>query len=95
LTDLAIGLIPGTHHFQSAVPFERGDMVVMYTDGWTEAVRPDGERVTESDFLRLVNRAGTETARVFRDDLVRLYAEELGVGEFADDVALVVIRRAR
>lgn len=40
---LPLEMIPGTDYVQSAVKVERDDIVIIYTDGITEANNPAGE----------------------------------------------------
>lgn len=93
LTDLAIGADSKTTYFQSGVPFEPGDMVVLYSDGWTETLRGDGERPGLEGLLSVADRCSVASAWTFRRDLLRHYREDLGVTEFSDDVSLVVLKR--
>lgn len=93
LTDLAIGADAGTTYFQSGVPFEPGDMAVLYSDGWTETLRASGERPGLDGLLAVADRCSVASAWSFRRDLLRIYREDLGVKSFSDDVSLVVLKR--
>jgi len=92
-TGVPIGMIPGTAYFQSAVPFDPGDLAVLYSDALTDARLPDGGRVGLEGLLAAADRCRTDTSQNFRTDLDREFEETLGVREYGDDVTLVVIRR--
>src|SRR5207248_5576849 len=42
ITDLPLGLIPGTSYTQTAVELEPGDLLVLYTDGISESMNEAG-----------------------------------------------------
>ena len=93
LADLAIGATSGTTYFQSGVPFAVGDVAVLYSDGFTEALAPDGSRPGVPGLLNVANRCSVQGARAFREDLLRRYREDLGIEKYGDDLSLVVVRR--
>ena len=88
---LAIGMVPGTKYFQSAVPFRHGDTVVVYSDGYTDAVLPGGERLGSRAFHALLERVGSTSAEGIRHEIEgRLPEEHPGI-EFPDDRSLIVL----
>ena len=72
--------------------FATGDRVVFYTDGITEASRPDGAFYGDRRFQETVLAGLSQPPDRFTDSLVadaRHWAE----GDFADDVTVVVVDR--
>jgi serine phosphatase RsbU (regulator of sigma subunit) len=53
VSGLPLGLIPGTEYRQTAVPLALNDFLMIYTDGFSEAIYTDG-------FSEAVNEAGQE-----------------------------------
>lgn len=88
-----IGLIPSSVHATGSLELRPGDTVVLYTDGWNEAVDPDdaeyGTRRLAEVAWRCRNRTLDELARALDEDLA---AFARGV-PFADDRTLILLRR--
>jgi sigma-B regulation protein RsbU (phosphoserine phosphatase) len=90
---LPLGLIPGTGYSQTAVRLGADDMLILYTDGITEATDSSGNELGHRGLLELarglavespiqVSRALMSGARAFR-----------GQGPQRDDETLVVLQR--
>jgi sigma-B regulation protein RsbU (phosphoserine phosphatase) len=75
------------------VRLAEGDVLVLYTDGITDAARADGERFGAERFATLVDRH----CRVSAASVVEAVVAEVAAFEGpepADDIALLVLRRA-
>jgi anti-anti-sigma factor len=86
-----------TELFQRSLDVERlrlraGDLLLLYTDGVTEATNPAGEQFGESRLLEAVQRSGGGSAQEFVQGLERDLLEFIGPGPAADDITLVAIR---
>jgi sigma-B regulation protein RsbU (phosphoserine phosphatase) len=51
---LPLGLIPGTNYLQSAVRLSPGDILILYTDGISEARNADGEMMDRDALIAMV-----------------------------------------
>ncbi|HUI42160.1 MAG TPA: PP2C family protein-serine/threonine phosphatase [Terriglobia bacterium] len=91
---LPLGLIPGTTYSQTGVRLGADDMLVLYTDGISEAMNASGNELGHRGLLELarglpiespaqLSRALRSGAQAFRGD-----------GPRRDDETLVVLRRA-
>jgi len=89
-----LGLIPGAKYGEGRLVMERGDVLLVYTDGITEAADPDDEEFGEARLLAAALRGRTlplrEMATVLEHDLD---AFARGV-PFHDDRTLVLVRRS-
>lgn len=74
------------------VRLAEGDVLVLYTDGITDAARADGERFGSDRFAALVDRNCRASAASVVDAVVGAVAAFEGP-EPADDIALLVLRR--
>ena len=89
---LPLGLIPGTKYQQTAVQLEPGDLVVLYTDGLSEALDAEGRELGMNGILELARSisikspAGTGSALLAA---VRAYRH----GPANDDETLLVVQR--
>lgn len=91
-TGMPLGLMPGMDYEERTHRLRDGDVMVLTSDGITEAHNPDGEMY---GFSRLMGKVG---ARVKDDDMVGSLVGDLekwtGAGsEQEDDITLVVVRR--
>jgi len=77
------------------VTMEPGDVLLFYTDGATEAARPDGTFLDEEGLIavlkRLADRTPAEVLEGVRDALI----DWTGSETFKDDLTLVALKRAR
>jgi sigma-B regulation protein RsbU (phosphoserine phosphatase) len=93
-TGAAIGLIEEAQFRAESVTLSPGDIVLLYTDGITEAVNAQGEQFGEERLAALVRRAGSSSPM----DLVgalRGTLEEFTHGRpLADDTTVIACRVA-
>jgi sigma-B regulation protein RsbU (phosphoserine phosphatase) len=91
---LVLGVMEDAIYRQASIPVEAGDMLVLYTDGVTEATDEQGEEYGEARLLETVRRhvggASREIVRAVRDD-VAAFSRASG---FDDDFTLIVVRAA-
>jgi len=70
-----------------------GDVLLLYTDGVTDARRADGERFGDERLRAIVASANATAARDLVDEIARA-AAAFGDGEpAADDITLLAARR--
>jgi sigma-B regulation protein RsbU (phosphoserine phosphatase) len=90
---MILGILPMATYQESRVVMERGDVLVLYSDGVTEAANPADEEFGEERLAALVGSMRDQPA----DDIVN--AIHLAVTDFsegappADDITVVVARR--
>ena len=90
---IAAGIQRDQEFLTHEVVMSPGDMLILYTDGLTDARSPDGEFLGQEGLAKLVVELAGPSAQVFLAALmqrVRAYS----AGEWADDVAVMVIRAA-
>jgi phosphoserine phosphatase RsbU/P len=93
LEGLPLGLIPGTSYSQTAVRLGGSDMLVLYTDGITEARNSSGHEFGRKGLLdRVRSLAGESPADVIRTLVSNVQAFR-GDAPRRDDDTLVVLRR--
>jgi sigma-B regulation protein RsbU (phosphoserine phosphatase) len=78
---------------ESAVTLDPGDVLVLYTDGVTDAAARDGERFGEDRFAAIVRDQCLVSAAHAVETVMGAVGDWEGP-EPADDLALLVIRRA-
>jgi serine phosphatase RsbU (regulator of sigma subunit) len=88
---LILGVFPGLTYKEQMEHMNPGDIVVLYSDGVTEAVGENGEDFGEEKFVEvLVENRGRPAQQIIQ--AINLALEAFG-GAAADDITLVVARR--
>jgi sigma-B regulation protein RsbU (phosphoserine phosphatase) len=88
-----VGVFKEAQYDEKAVTLEKGDVLVLYTDGITEAIDADDEEFEEARLEEQVILHASRTAQEISDliiEAVAAFATDLGV---FDDETLVVIKR--
>jgi serine phosphatase RsbU (regulator of sigma subunit) len=73
-------------------PLNAGDVIVLYTDGITEAMDVDGELFTDASLSRVVAAQHTLDAVGIRERVLREVKAFVGDAEPHDDMTMVVIK---
>jgi serine phosphatase RsbU (regulator of sigma subunit) len=86
-----IGLVP-TPYVSRTARVQRGDRLLVYTDGVLEATNKDGAFFGDERFHAVIaenaTKSGTELGRSIVDEMIEWSGNAAG---FADDVTLVVV----
>ena len=90
---IALGMLPGTTYESSAVSLAPGDMLVLYSDGITEAESPDGVPFEEAGLEAVLNRRPDTSAPDVATAVVKAVEQHAQDHRFADDLTIVVVRR--
>jgi len=89
---IPLGMIPDTPFEEGRISLGKGDFLVMYTDGLTEAMDPSGalygEERMRSHLTRLIKKALPEISRVVCEDVVAY----TGTASQTDDMTLLMLR---
>jgi serine phosphatase RsbU (regulator of sigma subunit) len=92
-TGMALGLLENVHWRQKVIKFMPGDVLLLYTDGITEAENDRGQ-VFGEDRLTAVLRANRgKTAQAIQNAVLAEVRRFAGESSTQDDIALIVVRR--
>lgn len=89
-----LGLMEPAASPEEVVDLEPGDLVVLYTDGVTDAIDPAGSRFGADRLRHAVEDARGRTAHDSIADVLAAVDRFSGTAEPADDLTLIAIRRA-
>jgi phosphoserine phosphatase RsbU/P len=90
---LVVGMMEEARYQEECVALAPGDRVVFYTDGVTEAARPDQEMFGEERLIHLVESLPRDlAAREVVDRVLKGVREFLGDTEAGDDITVMVLR---
>jgi len=91
--DLAAGIMAGIAVQSQSVTLEPGDLVVLYTDGVTEAFNAAGDLYGDARLLDALAQESGHGATEATDLLLRSVREHAGTHPQSDDIAILTLRR--
>jgi sigma-B regulation protein RsbU (phosphoserine phosphatase) len=89
---VALGVLEDTQYEERPVALHAGDVVVMYTDGISEAEDEHGEQFSPTRIEQVVRANPTHTARELTQDIVAAVLDWAGEKGPGDDLTLIVLR---
>ena len=87
-----IGLLPQFPYRQAGIALEAGDLLVIYTDGVSEAMNPGNEEWGEERMMEAVKLCDALGAAETIDQLIRAADDFASGAQQHDDMTLVVLR---
>jgi len=90
--DIALGIVPEVNIAPKVLSLEDGDILVMYTDGVTEAFNTGDEWFGEERLVDFVRRNRTLSAKDILSGLVAEVRSFAGSAPQSDDLTLVILR---
>lgn len=91
--DMPLGMFPNLHFHQHFIRFERGQVLVIYTDGITETTNPNGEEFGGERFAKLVLE-GIDLSAKRLIDHIRKGVADFTEGKFLNDDGTLFIVKA-
>lgn len=89
---LPIGMMPGSSYEVMTIPFEPGSLLVLYSDGITEAENGPGEEFGYDRLTEVIEANADSTCRDIRDVIVAA-VDHFTIGQSqTDDQTLVLVR---
>lgn len=93
---IALGMVPDISNMlkETSVPFNKGDCIVLYSDGIPEAVSPHGEQYGIARLKRALNdQAELESAQAIKTALLADVEQFMNGATQLDDITVVVVKR--
>ena len=87
-----MGYLANETYRQEAVAFNEGDLIVLYTDGITEAMNDDSEEFSEERLLNAVKKYQSNSSYDIRIKIMEELKNFTGYNEPDDDATLVIIK---
>lgn len=94
-TGIPLGMMESSKWRQEQVEVSPGTLLVLYTDGVTEAQNGDQELFGESRLLEIVGMHGSQTAAEMQQTLVQAIQRFAGDAPQADDITLMLLAREK
>jgi phosphoserine phosphatase RsbU/P len=90
---LPLGLIPGTDYVQVAVRLNRDDVMILYTDGITDATDTAGNMLGGDGLLAIVRNLPAESPAIMAEQLLAAVQRFRGNALRDDDQSFFILRR--
>lgn len=87
-----LGVLPAAKYHQGVTPISPGDLLVLYSDGVTEAPNVSEEQFGEERLIAVIRECSQESAAEIRNAILRQVRSFIGEKEVQDDLTLVVVR---
>jgi sigma-B regulation protein RsbU (phosphoserine phosphatase) len=88
----ALGIVPGVVYEDRSRHLHAGDLLVLYTDGVTEAMNPANVMFEEDGLLAHIRRDGQQSAKLFLEGLARAVHAHAAGAEQSDDITALALR---
>jgi serine phosphatase RsbU (regulator of sigma subunit) len=88
-----LGILPIAPYSELRAQLEPGDLLVLYSDGVTEATDVTYDEFGEARFIDVLQRHREEPAQAIVEAVTKALAEFAGTAPQADDITLVVCKR--
>src|SRR5687768_10166417 len=90
---LPLGIKPDAEYREGRTQLQPGDVLVIYSDGVTEAVSPSGEEFGPTRLYEVVSRNVDASAAGIRDRIESSLTKFAQGTQAADDITLVIVKR--
>ena len=92
-TDLVLGVVTRAEYAGRKLELAPGDSLVIFTDGLSEAVNPEGEDLASADLQQKLGKLHGASADDITTTIEEVVRSQVGDTPMADDVTLVVVSR--
>lgn len=92
LTGIAVGALEDAPYEQKEIILSSGDVIVLYTDGITEAVNEEEEMFDVPRLHEAIRKNGNSSAQVIVDEIIRSVFVFSGSQPQFDDITLMVVK---
>ena len=93
-TGIALGMFEGSTYEAVENVVRSGDILVLYSDGVTEAENPAGQPFEESGLDRVVAAHGLETPAELAPTILRAVEAHARDSRFTDDLTVLILKRS-
>ncbi|MGA9407619.1 MAG: PP2C family protein-serine/threonine phosphatase [Bacteroidota bacterium] len=90
--NLALAVQPSTQYTEQAVQFNRGDILILYTDGIIEATNDKAEQFGADRLKELISDTERASSEALSNSIIASVRTFTVNKEFADDATIVVVR---
>src|SRR3954449_5676708 len=93
-TGIALGMFDGSTYEARETSVDPGDLLILYSDGVTEAEDPAGQPFEEAGLGRVVSAYGDEAPADLARSIVRAVESHAKDSRFTDDLTVLILKRS-
>jgi serine phosphatase RsbU (regulator of sigma subunit) len=93
-TGIALGMFEGSTYEAVTTTVGHGDLLVLYSDGVTEAENPAGQPFEEAGLERLVAARGSDSPALLAPAILQAVEAHARDSRFTDDLTVLILKRA-
>ena len=93
-TGIALGMFEGSTYEAVTTRVDHGDLLVLYSDGITEAENPAGQPFEETGLERFVAARGADSPAALAPGILHAVEAHARDSRFTDDLTVLVLKRA-
>jgi sigma-B regulation protein RsbU (phosphoserine phosphatase) len=90
---MIIGCMESTAYEEKKISVKKGDTLVIYSDGITEALNPEDREFGEENLMRIIEKNQNQSSRNLIDTIINTVTEHTGDALQCDDMTMMVIKR--
>ncbi len=90
--ETALGLFPGLERTSTEIGIEKGDLVMLYTDGIIEAESPANEQFTCPRLKNFISTHSLLPVDTIKEELILELKKFVAADHFQDDVTFIIIK---
>src|SRR5205085_2513713 len=94
-TGIALGMFEGSTYEARETSVRPGDLLILYSDGVTEAENPAGQPFEEAGLGRVVTAYGDDPPADLARSIVRAVEAHAKDSRFTDDLTVLILKRAQ
>lgn len=92
-TGLLVGVMEDSNYGMDSISLDKDDLLLLYTDGITEAMNPDGKEFGLERLIQLVTDSRGKTAGTIMDTILAEVRNHTDEAVQSDDITLMVIKK--
>jgi serine phosphatase RsbU (regulator of sigma subunit) len=93
-TGIALGMFDGSTYQAVETPVGPGDLLLLYSDGITEAENPAGQPFEEAGLERFIAARGGESPAALAPAILQAVESHARDSRFTDDLTVLILKRA-
>ncbi|MGB9597203.1 MAG: SpoIIE family protein phosphatase [Candidatus Poribacteria bacterium] len=90
---IPVGMFPDAEYHSDEFIMKKGDVIVMYTDGITEARNENDVEFGYDRLCDLINENYNKTSKEIADNILSAALQHTGNSSLSDDITIVVLKR--
>jgi serine phosphatase RsbU (regulator of sigma subunit) len=92
-TGMALGVMQSPSITETELQLDAGDLLLLYTDGITEAFSPEGEMFGDQRLLQTVSDSKIQDPELLAENVMGLLEEFITPLPYSDDLTMIIIKR--